>query len=321
MTMIDIHAAALSSNSSSYHEFLLRYSKTAKVVYGFVEGKEDPCFYRGFIESLLPDDWDVELWPAGNKDRVFEIHKTIDWRRFKKSRVCFFVDRDLSDMIPETLVQDTNIYITTGYSIENDVVKKATCHRVLSELCGFANADHGEMDAVCALFEQELETFLRAMVPIMAWILAWRRNLKRPNLNNILMRDLFSIANGRLQLNATPKGKANVPIYLHNQCNVIHNPGIDIVPLQAEFGRKGAYRKLTRGKYVFWFLVEFCNAVHQNAAALFKGMSKPPKMHLNLSCSNGMSVIGARSRIPSSLREFLQSTFCAYIAMIEGKAA
>ncbi len=320
MTMIEIHAAAISSKSASYHEFLSRYSKTAKVVYGFVEGKEDPCFYRGFIEALLPDGWCVELWPAGNKDRVYEIHSDINWRRFKKSRVCFFVDRDISDMIPETLAQDTNIYVTMGYSIENDVVNKNTCHRVLSELCGFANADHGDLEAVCELFEQELDAFLQALVPIMAWILAWRRRGKRPNLNDIQMRDLFAFTNGRLQSKANPKGKANIPVYLHDQCNVVHDPGIDITPIQAEFDRKGLYRKFTRGKYVFWFLVEFCNAVHRDAAVLFKGMTKPPKKHLNLSCTNGMAVIGTRSRIPKSLNSFLESTFCAYIEMIEGKA-
>ena len=319
MTMIEIHAAAVSSKSASYHEFLSRYSKTAKVVYGFVEGKEDSCFYRGFIELLLPDGWDVELWPAGNKDRVYEIHRDIDWRRFRKSRVCFFVDRDLSDMTLETLAKDANIYVTTGYSIENDVVNKATCHRTLLELCGFANANHGNLEAVCDLFEQELDAFLQAMVPIMAWVLAWRRSEKRPNLNGILMSDLFSFANGRIQPNATPKGKANIPVYLHDQCSVAYSPEIDIVSIQAEFSRKGIYRKFTRGKYVFWFLIEFCNTVHRDATELFKGMSKPPKINVNLAHSNGMALIGARARIPRSLRSFLQSTFCAYIDMIEGR--
>ena len=321
MTMIEIHSAALSSKIASYHEFLSRYAKAAKVVYGFVEGKEDPCFYRGFIELLLPDDWRVELWPAGNKERVYEIHRNIDWRRFQKARICFFVDRDLSDVIPENLQQDTNIYVTTGYSIENDVVNRAACHRILTELCGFANADHGDLEAVCDLFDQELEVFLQAMVPIMAWILAWKRDGKRPNLNDIQLRDVFSFANGRLHSNPTPKGKASVPMYLHDQCNVIYNVRRDIASIQAEFGKKKISRKFTRGKYVFWFLVEFCNSVHRDAAALFKGISKPPKIHVNLSCSNGMAVIGTRARIPGSLRTFVQSTFCGYIETREGKVA
>lgn len=321
MTIIEVHAAALSDKIATYHEFLLRYSKHAKVVYGFVEGQEDPCFYQGFIEGLLPDDWRVELWPAGNKDQVYRIHRDIDWRRFRKSQVCFFVDRDLSDIIPEALDQDSNIYVTTGYSIENDVVNRTTCHRTLSELCGFANADRGDIEVVCALFEEEFEAFLQAMVPLMAWILAWRRSGMRPNLNDIRMRDLFSVASGRLQTNATPRGKANVIVYLHDQCKVVQNPAIDIAPILAEFSRKGIYRMLTRGKYVFWFLVEFCNTVHRDSAALFKGMSKPPKKHLNLTCANGMAVIGPRSRIPKSLRDFLQLTFCTYIEKSGQKAS
>lgn len=319
--MIDIHAAALSSKIASYHEFLSRYVKTAKVVYGFVEGKEDPCFYRGFIESLLPDDWRIELWPAGNKDRVYGIYKSIDWRRFQKTRVCFFVDRDLSDLSPEKLMEDTNIYVTTGYSIENDVVNSGTCHRILTELCGFSGADHGELDAVCELFEQELEAFLQTMVPIMAWILAWRRMGQRPNLNDIQLKDVFSFANGRLQSNPSPKGKASVPEYLHDQCNVVYTSGIDIASIQADFGLEKAYRKFVRGKYVLWFMVEFCNSVHRDAAALFSRISRPPKMHSTLSCSNGMAVIGTRSRIPPSLRAFIQSMFCRYIEVKEGVVA
>lgn len=317
MTMIEIHAAAISSMSASYHEFLTRYSKTKKVVYGFVEGKEDPCFYRSFIELQLPDDWHVELWPAGKKDRVYEIHKSIDWRRFKKSRICFFVDRDLSDMIPERLTSDTNIYVTTGYSIENDVVNKATCNRILTELCGFANSAHAELDAVCEIFEQEYEIFLQSLMPIMAWILEWRkRGGARPNLNDIQMRDIFSISNGRLLTNANPKGKTDLALYLHEQCNVPFISGIDITPMQAEFSRRNSYKKFTRGKYVLWFLIEFCNAVHRDAVALFTGLTKPPKIHINLSCSNGMAIIGTRARVPRTLRSFIQSTFCAHIEAI-----
>lgn len=319
MTMLEIHSAAVSNKAASFHEFLSRYSKKAKIVYGFVEGKEDPCFYRGFIELLLPDDWHIELWPAGNKDQVYEIHRSLDWRRFRKSQVCFFVDRDLSEMIPENLTQDTNIYVTTGYSIENDVVSKATCNRILSEVCGFALADHAELDAVCEIFEHELERFYQAMIPIMAWILEWkRRGGARPNLNDIQMRDIFSFADGRLLTNETPKGKADIHLYLHEQCNVVYTQGVDIAPLQAEFVRKKFYKKFTRGKYVFWFLIEFCNAVHRDTAALFNGLAKPPKMHVNLSSSNGMTVIGTRARIPRSLRNFIQDTFGAYIVTIDG---
>jgi hypothetical protein len=312
--MLAIHAAALASKIASYHEFLARYSKTKKVVYGFVEGKEDPCFYRGFIEHQIPDGWEVELWPAGNKDQVYKVYSGMDWSSFPKERVCFFVDRDLSDLIPETLPHDSNIYVTDGYSIENDVVRRGTCRRVLVEICGLAMADHDEIDRACDLFEQQLERFQIEMQLVMAWILVWRRGGKPACLNDIIMKDLFSFSAGILRINATPKSKVNVVDYIHAQCNLVLDSSVDIRAYQAEFQKAGICRKFTRGKYVFWFLVEFCRSVHKNAKTLFKSCTRAPAMNVAMSASNGMTIIGHRARMPNSLRKFLESTYCAYIA-------
>lgn len=321
MTMMAIHAAAVNNKVSSYHEFLTRYSKHAKIVYGFVEGKEDPCFYRGFIDLMIPDDWEVELWPAGCKDQVYRVYAGFDWRRFPKTRVCFFVDRDISDLIPEKLKKAANIYVTGGYSIENDVVKRATCKRVLSELCGFSYVDHAELDDVCKLFEQEYEAFLTAIIPVMAWILYWNRTGNRPNLKNCDMGDLFSIQNGHLLPIRTPNNAPSISHHLHKQCQVAMNSTVNISEFEEEFKKQDHYKRFVRGKYVFWFLVEFCITVHRDTVALFKNFSAPPKMHVSLSHSTGMALISPRSRIPATLREFMKSTFCAYIAIYEGKVA
>jgi len=321
MTMLEIHTAASSSKVASYHEFLTRYSKDSKTVYGFVEGKEDPCFYRGFIDLMLPEEWEVELWPAGNKDEVYRIHADLDWKRFPRTRICFFVDRDIADIIPEKLTEASNIFVTVGYSIENDLVKKGTCRRVLSELCGLSYADHARLEGLCVMFEREYELFLKALVPVMAWVLCWRRIGKRPNLNEIAMRDLFEIQNGCLLVKAMPKGKSSVSEYLHQRCNVSFDPTIEIGVYEAEIKRGGLYKRLTRGKFAFWFLVEFCITVHRDIAKLIEEIPKPPKMHVALSCANGVALIGPRARIPTSLRDFLRATYCTYIGRCERKAA
>ena len=311
--MLQIHALALSAQIASYHEFLSRYANTAKVVYGFVEGKDDPCFYRGFIEHLIPEDWEVELWPAGNRDQVYRVYADMDWRRFPKKRVCFFVDRDLSSLIPESLTADSNIYVTDSYSIENDLVKRATCRRVLSEVCALGTLDHGELDSVCDKFEVELEKFLAAMVSPMVWILHWRRNKERAALNDIQMKDLFSFTSGTLRINPSPKGKANAVQYIHEQCGVVHDTSVDIAPLEAAFRKGGAYRQFTRGKYVFWFLIEFCCSVRASAKVHFKTCVKVPPMNVSFAAANGMTVIGNRARVPKSLKSFLTANYYDYI--------
>lgn len=316
--MIEIHSAALDSRVASYHEFLARYSKSAKVVYGFVEGKDDPAFYRGFIDSMLPEDWQVELWGAGNKKRVYEIHTLLNWRRFSKKRVCFFVDRDLSEILPEKLPKESNIYVTSGYSIENDVVKKDVCKRMLVELFGLSAVDHAELERVEALFDSELDKFCKFLIPVMAWIVAWKRNGKRPSLNDILMRDLFSFSTTSIQQVAKPKGHPDWAAYIHSQCNIAFDATVDLAPIAMLLTSKSNYRLFARGKYVFWFLIEFCHAVHKNAPTLFLSVQKIPKLNLTISHTNAMAVIGPRARLPGSLKKFLNETFLAFIGRAKG---
>lgn len=235
MTMLDVHNAARESKVASYHEFMTRYSKHAKVVYGFVEGKEDPCFYRGFIESVLPDDWEVELWAAGSRDQVYEIHRSLNWRRMSKRRICFFVDRDLREMIPQPIEEDTNIYVTKGYSIENDLVCKHTCKRVLTELCDLTDANHGEMERVCEMFEEQLERFLNGMIPVMGWILIWRRNGVPAQLNDLAMKDLFSFKKGVIHVIVEPTRGVDWATHIHKKCNLVMDTAINPQGAEEEF--------------------------------------------------------------------------------------
>src|SRR5580698_4141808 len=122
MEMLDIHAAALASGNVPYHEFLLCYRAGERFVYGIVEGREDPCFYRGIIENMLPEGWEVRLIRAGSKKKALKVFESMDWSRFPRKRVCFFVDRDLSEFVGgETHVGD-NLYVTDKYSIDSEVV-------------------------------------------------------------------------------------------------------------------------------------------------------------------------------------------------------
>jgi hypothetical protein len=311
--MLNVHDEALSSKVASYHEFLTRFSKTKKVVYGFVEGKEDPCFYRGFIDHLLPDDYEVELWPAGNRNNVLQIHQGIDWRRFPKQRVVFFVDRDLSDLIPEKLPSDINIYVTDKYSIENSISNRGTCRRMLSEVFGFSNVSHDEMDRVCDKFETELEKYFVAMVPTMAQILFWRRSAENANLNNINIGKMMSVQDGTLVFDESSVAETDRTEYIHKSVGIVFDQKIDISTEQAEFGKVSAYRNFVRGKYVLWFMVEFCKSIHRSAASFFSTCVRPPKMKVSISVANAMTIIGNRARVPQSFRTFILSTFCAYI--------
>ena len=313
MDMLQLHGEALETPLVPYHEFLLRYSSSAKVVYGFVEGKQDPCYYRSFIEHSIPDDWSVELWPVGRKTWVYQLHSSINWNRYPRNRVCFFADRDFDDLLAEERPTDLNIYVTDDYSIENSLTNRNTCLRALTEVYSLANVPHAELEAVCDLFDMQYERFLLAMLDVTVWLLIWTRSGRIAHFGNIRMNDLFSVSRGILQPKVHPGDFPTLTDYLHSRCNVPLDATVRTDAVQAELHVDRAYRRVVRGKFAVWFLVEFCGSVYENAPAFFSSLAAPPKMHVNISPSNVSVVIGSRGRIPPTLRVFLADTFGDYI--------
>src|SRR5690349_4184453 len=111
MEMLDVHKEALESLNVAYHVFLLFYNQGGKMLFGFVEGKEDPSFYRNFIENVAYEPWQCKLISAGNKQKVLAVFATMDWTRFPRKAICFFVDRDLSEYLGGVGFSGENLFV------------------------------------------------------------------------------------------------------------------------------------------------------------------------------------------------------------------
>ena len=317
MDMLGIHNEAMVSENARYHEFLAQYSVAAETVYGFVEGGQDPCYYRGLIDHELPPAWRVRLWPVGGKEFVYRIYQLFDWSRFPKGRICFFVDRDFRGLISEQYPEDVNIYVTDDYSIENSLVNDETCHRVLTEICGFVDVPGAELDDVLVKFEEQYEAFLKAMLPVTAWLLTCKRRGSALRADDIQMCHIFALVDGKVRVNTSPLDFDNIENYLHARCGAPVGGAPDCEGAKRELQCDSLYRRFVRGKFAMWFLVEFCLSVRQGAARLFSSYDNPPKMRVSMGQSNAMVLVGSRGRIPETLRVFLRNTFGSYI---EGRA-
>jgi hypothetical protein len=312
MSMLETHSRALSGVVTKYHEFLGRYNTKKKRIYGFFEGKDDFSFYTGAIQHYLPKDWDVDLWAIGNKDKVIQLYGFFDWNRFLKKQVLFFVDRDLSLFTGEKIPEYENFYTTDKYSIENDIVNRTVCDRVLTEICGLADLYKEEKDKILNLFEQELSCFRTEMTPVMARIILWKRRTYKQNLDNINMKDLFSIKKGKLMTNTNPKDKTTLEEYLHEQCRIESIDYSEFGTVLSEFKLNDGPKKFVRGKYELWFLVAFVKSIHTSISSFSIKITKPPKMH-TLVLKNAMQLIGPRAQTPNSLHVFLEATCLVYV--------
>ena len=313
MSMLQIHAEALDGEIAAYHEFLLRYKPNADVVYGIVEGKEDPMFYRGQIEHNLPEEWEVELIPAGRKDNVLKVLAFFNWERFSRKRICFFVDRDLSDFLQESSMAHLNLYITDNYSIESDVVNYGVLKRLLEEILNINNLNSQEEDTIEQRFLSALAFFQEAMLLIMVQVVLWKRNGMQPCLNNILPKDFFIFTEGKIIL----KDKFETELSrLQHAAKCVNLPSSDqaeLSKLENEFREKEGAKRFIRGKYLLWFLVEFAQEIHRSLPLLFARFPTSPKIRITIGTRNAMPMLAPRVRCPTSLQVFLTNTYGQFI--------
>lgn len=313
MTMLKVHADALNSVSAAYHEFLLRYKASASIVYGIVEGKEDPMFYRGLIERQLPDGWEVELISAGCKGNVIRAVDAFDWTRFSPKRICFFVDRDLLDFISEGSVSGPNVYVTDNYSIENDAVNARVLKRILTEVLNIGEFRPTEWEVIEERFSSALTFFQECMVPIMAQILLWRLDGKQPCLNDIRPKDFFIFVDGNVKLRAEFELALSRLRHASRCVNLQPSPHTELVKSEAEFRRSQGANRFIRGKYMLWFLVEFALEIHRSISLLVARFTGSPKVRISFGPGNAMVVLAPRVRCPVSLQEFLERTYGQYV--------
>lgn len=311
--MLQVHEAALTSANVPYHEFLLFYTRNAHIVYGFVEGKEDPSLYRGMIDSCLPEGWKVKLIRSGNKKKVFLAYDLIDSSRFPKTQVCFYVDRDLSEYIPSEMRSADNIYISDMYSIENSVVTVSQLETLLEDLLGITNLTPKETEAVKQVFEQNLAYFQEAMAPVMAQILLWQRGGKRVSLNNIELKELFTFASGRVSLKPKYVQSYERVLYAANCVQAGPSDNASLAAAESEFRSKDGPQRFTRGKYLLWFFVHCAKELHAAIAEFSQVYRTPPKVRVELGTANAMAVIGPRVRCPASLKAFINKTYSVFI--------
>lgn len=313
--MLSIHDDALATVDENLHTFLLRYKADCTIVYGFVEGKQDPMFYRNAIESLIPEGWTVDLIKSGNKSRVIRTFHSSDWSRYGEGRVAFFVDADLDGVFrPDFTPNAPNFYVTDGYSIENDIVNSRVFIRLSDEIMGISNLSEEEERNIIGIFEHNLREFQSALAPIMALIICWRERQVNAHLDNLNLAGIFTFEHGRLLLN---QGMESADARLSAAAQSV---GAELVSEEARTNAEqaldanGGASRLTRGKYLTWLLAKTLKSVHESIEHITMGRVTCPKVKAEVGPASVMIHAAPRTRCPVSLKEFVIKNYVSYIA-------
>ena len=292
-------------------QFLSDYKNDVKICYGFVEGKDDPSYYRRVINNKISSDCRVVLYPLGGKEIVKAMYDEIHKRDLPNNRIVYFMDRDLSSVIEDgNIIMDSYVYITDNYSIENDILNSDTLEFVMQDLLGFCNTPMGDIEKVKKLYDKQLLDFETKMLPIMANIIVWKRKeIKPANYSQLKINKLFRLKDGFLSQIGTDD-EIIKKLYKDSQADYSKYSKTEADNVMREIQKKSLVHQIVRGKYLADFFIMFCNSVYNEYANL--GISAPTNKGRELGPRDIMETIALRARVPQSLKQFIERTIVNY---------
>jgi hypothetical protein len=159
MTRVEMLRAARGVAQVAFAEYLkIRASGAPILVF---EGRQCPSFYIGKVVSILGTD-SVKQIIARGKRNVLELRDLIKRNlSTAKDVVVYFVDKDF-DAAP-TPGEFPDVYVTRGYSIENEYLKWGAVECFIRANFDIADAsDEQALSELREFFELSLESYLRA---------------------------------------------------------------------------------------------------------------------------------------------------------------
>ena len=285
-----------------------KYSKshTEKNIFIIVEGKNDITFYGMKAENYKQQDSRIQVIPAGNRKKVVDAYRKLDWHTFSKSRILFIIDRDLSDYTKEDTPTDDNIYVTDNYAIENDVCTPVTYIRVLKYLAQLNDIDDADETELLTFYNRSEEQFFNIIVPIMALILYWKLNGIDANYANVNFNNIFHFENNNLTLHPTFNNYEDVIKFVCDKSRVTYEPSIDLNYYESIL--RNGYQPIhfIRGKYLSCFFSSIINYTVENSKEILTS-KKTSKLSLTVGNKDLIVKLSGYIITPTSLDNFFAS--------------
>lgn len=314
MNTVDSLREARDGNTVPLALFYSEYKNDENTCYGFVEGKDDPSYYRNIIQHKIGPKYSIILYPAGGKKKVKYIYDKLHENARSISKVVYFMDRDLSDLVDDdNIIKDETVYITDQYSIENDFLNENTLEYAAQDLLGFSKMTKNEKAQIKNLYKKQFELFKDAMIPIMTHIIIWkRRSIKNATYNNLKIEKLFEVKDGNLINKKSTEENIKV-LYTQSKVVCFEIENNERENILREIQSKNISCNIIRGKFLAEFFVMFCNSLYEDYKKI--GINKTNNGR-RLSIRDIMETIAPRARSPESLDHFIDSVILPYFMTV-----
>lgn len=194
------------------------------------------------------------------------------------------------------------------------MVSQYTLRRVLIELYNVSPQEY-ELEIIEKLFEEGLNSIIELTSLIISWYLYFRKNDLKLDLDGINMNDFVEIDCCKIKLKPI-----DFEVYVKEKWSV-EAKSEDIEEILKDFKTKNISNKLIRGKNLMWYFVNFINCFCKKCDQIIPSMQVPIAGCRELNIKDAIKDLGQRTRIPQSLKEFLDRTCLTFVREIENEIA
>jgi hypothetical protein len=269
------------SISRTFFEIKQHYSFTENTLHVFVEDEDDFEFYRKSLEKIY-SEYSIISYPKKGKKNVLDSYDELDWSKYEKSRILFFVDKDYEDILGYSSRKDFNVFVTKYYSIENYLASKEIFKYTLEAI--FKIKHRVIVDDLVNRFDSSFDVFKNHMILLTSIILIFRKNNEHLVLDKLKMDDFFKFKG--LEIHPIKYRNAEVLLNLrrseiepfakslvkeHKIIQTFKKTEADISKIKYHIIRDNIKkikeiedgRCFIRGKFHLWFFIESVNNVHR----------------------------------------------------------
>ncbi len=244
------------ASNTAYMQILQRYDSQPNNVVLVVEGKDDSTYYERVARDRCGDESRGFITiVAGNKSSVMKAYDRVNWKIYKRNRVLFFVDRDYSDFLANSVSapeeDGANLYVTDGYSIENSLLNEHSAVGLARRSCSDNRfLDVGDEDEIRRLYRQAVAETAKVLVPIAACQIIWLRAGMHYNAERFQPDEYFSVREGEVEVSP----RLDVEVCAIEKAFGMSNGGRTVTEQEREeviksIESSGGYECVVRGKY------------------------------------------------------------------------
>ncbi|HNI43545.1 MAG: DUF4435 domain-containing protein [Chitinophagales bacterium] len=293
----ELLSASKSSSNVAYMTFIRHLNKDKWGLFCFLEGKDSPYYAIRVKNHFQSNYYPIH---CGGKEKVLKVYELIRKHpiEYGKAKTAFFVDSDFDEPL-----NNTDIYETPCYSIENLYTSSAVLGEILKSECRLYEIDE-DFEHCISLYESLQNDFHSHTTLFNAWYACVIRFKNRTQEDiDVPLDDKFPKKFVQVSLSGiTASYDLTAICVAYPQAPFIDDQTIAQKVSEMNIQNKG---KIFRGKFEFYFMLTILDELIKDSQTTRSIVKKNIKYHINH--SNAISQLAQYAETPPDLISYIQN--------------